>query len=318
MSAPLVSICIPCYNAAPWLGAALDSILAQSYGNIELIAVNDGSIDATADILASYEKKCARVIQQHNRGQSAAANVALAASRGEYVKFFDADDLLSHDAVALQVAALEQRPRHLACGIWGRFLTTPNEAQFTPHPGWHTSDNPIEWLCETWRDTEPMYQCGLWLIPRCLLDTAGGWDERLSLINDFEFFTRLVLTSAGIVHTPEARVYYRSGLPGSLSAQKSRQAWESAHLSTVLSVRRLLAREDTAQTRRLAANMLQKLLYSFYPEHADLRRSIEAYIRHLGGSDRTPDGGPWFRKLASFVGWRFAARMRYQLGRRPR
>src|SRR5690606_38075957 len=100
----------------------------------------------------------------------------------------------------------------------------------------------------------------IFLIPRPLLEKCGGWNEQLSLIDDFEFFTRLVLGSAGVVFIPEAKLYYRSGLPGSLSDHKSRRAWESAVLSTRLAADLLLAAEDTAETRRLSANMLQKLI----------------------------------------------------------
>lgn len=318
MSALLVSIIIPCYNAAPWLAAALDSALAQTYRPLEIIAVDDGSTDASSSILADYAARhpaTLRVLTQPNRGQCAAANAGLAVSTGQYIKFFDADDLLSPDAVATQVAALADKPRHLAYGAWGRFYTDPAETKFTPHPGWHDSDSPLDWICETWADTEPMYQCALWLIPRAVLDQAGGWDERLSLINDFEFFTRLVLASDGIVHTPAARLYYRSGLPGSLSGQKSRRAWESAILSTRLGVRQVLARENSIHTRRLAAGMLQQLVYAIYPGHADLIEELLIEVRSHGGSALLPAGGRFFTLISRTLGWRFALHLRHLLAR---
>lgn len=317
---PLVSIVIPCYNAARCLPAALDSVLAQSHSLLEIIAVDDGSTDGTPGILnryASTHPKIFRILETQGRGAAAARNRGFAASSGDFIKFLDADDLISPNMVAQQVAALIGRQGYIAHGEWARFLIDPNEAVFAPHPGWHDSDNPVQWICETWEDTEPMYQCGMFLIPRSILEKAHLWDERLSLIDDFEFFTRLVLASDGIVHTPAAKLYYRSNQPGSLSAQKSRQAWESAVLSTRLAVDHLLATEDTLETRRLSANMLQKLLYSFYPEHADLRSQLVARIAALGGSDLTPGGGAGFQKLARFTGWRFAARVRYLVGRRP-
>lgn len=321
MPPPLVSIVIPCYNAAPWLPAALGSALAQTHRPLEIIAVDDGSTDDTPAILADYAARhpaTLRVLTQPNRGQCAAANAGLAVSKGHYIKFFDADDLLSPDAVAVQLAALAGKPRHLAYCAWGRFHANPAETHFTPHPGWHDSDSPLDWLCETWADTEPMYQCALWLIPRSLLDQAGGWDERLSLINDFEFFTRLVLSSEGIVHTPAAKLYYRSGLPGSLSAQKSRRAWESAILSTRLGTGHVLARENSRRTRRLSANMLQKLVYTLYPAHRDFARELLCEINRLGGSRLPPDGGPALKLLARLAGWRIALHTHALLGRRPR
>ena len=321
MNSPLVSIIVPCFNAARWLSTALDAILAQTYRPIEIIAVDDGSTDSTSSILVDYQSRHPLIIHllsQANKGQSAAANRGLAHAKGEFIKFFDADDWLAPSAVTAQVTMLISRPKHLAYGQWGRFFTTPAEAQFIPHPGWHDSDAPIDWVCETWADAEPMYQCGLWLIPRPILEKSGGWNERLSLINDFEFFTRLVLASDGIVHTPEARLYYRSGIQGSLSARKSRLAWESACLSTHLACEHLLSRDNSPRTRRLAADACQNLVLSIYPGHPDLVADLLSEVQRLGGSRRLPDGGRIFRLLARTLGWRTALRLRAILSRTRR
>jgi GT2 family glycosyltransferase len=315
---PLVSIVIPCHNGARWLPATLDSALAQTHRPLEIIAVDDGSTDETPAILTDYRTRHPAVVRIHrqpNAGAAAARNHGLGQARGEFVKFLDADDLLSPESVAAQVAALANKPRHLAHGVWGRFHDDPASTRFTPHPGWHDSDSPPDWICETWSDTEPMYQCGLFLMPRPVLDAAGGWDERLSLIDDFEFFTRLVLASDGIAHTPSAKLHYRSGLPGSLSAQTSRRAWESAHLSTLLACRHLLARENSLRTRRVAADICQNLVHALYPAHPDLVAGLSAEIRRLGGSRLHPGGGPSFRFLARVLGWRAALRLRKMIPR---
>lgn len=306
------------FNAERWLPSALDSALAQTYPHREIIVVNDGSTDGTGAVLETYaQKHDLRVITQPNRGQCAALNRGLAEARGDYVKFFDSDDILSPDFVATQVAALAGRTDRLAYGTWGRFYTDPSEARFTPHPGWHDSDSGLDWLVETWTDTEPMYQCALFLIPRTLLLRTGGWDERLSLINDFEFFTRVILQSGGLVFTPGVRLYYRSGLPGSLSQTKSRRALESARLSTELAIRHVLAAEDSPRTRRVSANMLQAFVHTFYPDHPDLWRPLLAEIRRLGGATVQPGGGSAFCTLCRFAGWRAALRLRKLAGRRP-
>lgn len=317
--APLVSIAMAAYNADRWLPAALGSALAQTYAHIEIVVVNDGSTDSTAAILSDYARAHPdrlRVFSQPNRGQSAALNRAFAETRGEYVKFFDADDILAPETISIQLAALQSAPAgHLAYGEWARFRTDLSEADFRPRPGWHNSDRPLDWICETWSDSEPMYQCALWLIPRALLDRAGGWREELNLINDFEFFTRLILCSSGIVHTPRARLYYRSGLAGSLSARKSRLAWESACFSTHLACEHLLLREDSPRTRRVAADACQNLVLSIYPDHPDLVADLLSEVRRLGGSRCLPDGGRIFRLLARTLGWHTALRLRAILSR---
>lgn len=91
---PFFSIVIPVYNVAPYLRECLDSVLAQTFGNWEAICVDDGSTDGSGAILDAYAAKDERikVVHQPNRGVSAARNVALDMSRGEWIGFLDADD----------------------------------------------------------------------------------------------------------------------------------------------------------------------------------------------------------------------------------
>ena len=96
---PLVSICVPAYDAERTLADALDSALGQTYPRVEVVVVDDGSTDATPEILEAYARRGVRSVRQDNAGQCAAANRALAASRGDLVKFFDADDVLVEGGV---------------------------------------------------------------------------------------------------------------------------------------------------------------------------------------------------------------------------
>lgn len=98
-----VSVIIPVYNAAPWLGVCLDSVLRQTLRDIEVVCVNDGSTDGSAAVLSAYAQKDSRikVLTQANRGQGAARNRGLGMATGEYVYFMDADDALAApDALA--------------------------------------------------------------------------------------------------------------------------------------------------------------------------------------------------------------------------
>lgn len=94
---PLVSVIIPIYNVEKYLAECLDSILAQTLKNIEIICMNDGSTDLSGDILTQYAAKDSRifVLNQDNQGQSATRNNALDLARGKYVSFVDSDDLIA-------------------------------------------------------------------------------------------------------------------------------------------------------------------------------------------------------------------------------
>src|SRR5207253_4160151 len=98
-----VSILMPSYNSAPYLRAAIESALGQTWPNKEIIVVDDGSTDRSLSIAREFESRGVTVISQRNRGQSAAANRALKSAHGDYIKFFDADDLIHPELIAKQM-----------------------------------------------------------------------------------------------------------------------------------------------------------------------------------------------------------------------
>jgi len=310
MDRPLVSICMPAYNAEDYVSDALDSALAQTWSPLEIIVVNDGSTDRTGEILDAYDSEYdqLRVLRQENQGQCAAANDAYRAATGDLIKFFDADDLLSPEFIERQVEQLGGSMTHVASAEWARFYEDPSEATFEPEDVWQDMD-PVDWLVTAWEDGRPMMQCALWLIPRPVLEESGLWDERLSLINDFEFFARVLVHTEGVRFTPGARLYYRSGLDNSLSQQESRAHVESAFRSLMEGTQHLLDREDSPRTRRAAANMLQDFVYGYYPHHPDLRAKVRVRIEELGGSDLEPKGPPGFELLRPILGWKLARRI---------
>ena len=103
----LVSIIIPCYNAEKWLTEAIDSCLNQTYSNIEVIVVDDGSTDGSLDIIKSYGNK---IIWEtgKNKGGNHARNRGFVLSKGAYIQFLDADDYILPEKIARQVDFLEQ------------------------------------------------------------------------------------------------------------------------------------------------------------------------------------------------------------------
>lgn len=316
MSDPLVSVCMPCHNAGRYVAEALDSVLAQTYPNIEVIVVNDGSKDNSAEVLENYRAKGVTVIHQANRGQCAAANRAFAESRGEYIKFFDADDILSPGFIEAQMKRLHGRTDAVASARWGRFYNDDlSTFRLNPEAVWRDM-KPEDWLVESWIDARAMMQCALWLIPRLLLERTGLWDERLSLINDFEFFARVLCGAEEVLFCEDATLHYRSGIAGSLSAQKSRKARESECESVLKGTSYLLAKRSDPRARQVCANTCQYLAYDLYPHHKDLRRLLEKRVKECGVSATIqPAGGRYFNLLRPVIGWRLARRLQRMFGR---
>jgi len=116
---PKVSVVLPAYNAALFIQQTIASITVQSFGDFEIIVIDDGSIDATAEIAAAQDPRV-RVVQQPNQGIAVARNVGISHARGEWIAFMDHDDLWHPQKLRAQCAVLDRDP---GCGIvYGEFL----------------------------------------------------------------------------------------------------------------------------------------------------------------------------------------------------
>ena len=312
---PFVSILIPCYNAESWLAATLESALAQTPVHTEIIVVDDGSPDGSLALARTFQSRGVRVITQPNRGASAARNRALAAARGAWIQFLDADDLLAPDKLAQQLKlAAETGPDFALCSTWSRFSRSISDADFTAQP-LCTDADPVAWMLIKFEQNRMMHPAA-WLISRELAVRAGHWDEALTLDDDGEYFSRVVLASHGVRWCRDAVSYYRSGVSGSLSGTKSDHAWASALRSLESSTSRLLAAEDSPRTRQACATVLQRYIFECYPRATDSRTRAAKLVQEYGGSALQPVGGPKFQRLRRLLGWRMAKRLLDRL-RRP-
>ena len=106
----LVSVIIPTYNCAPYLAEAIDSVLLQAGVNIEIIVVDDGSIDNTKDVIEKYRHRITYISQMPRRGASAARNLGIQHASGEWIAFQDADDIWLPEKLSMQLDALQGYP----------------------------------------------------------------------------------------------------------------------------------------------------------------------------------------------------------------
>ena len=119
MDEKLVSVIIPAYNIEDYIGRCLDSVLSQTYKNLEILVVDDGSSDCTGEILDDYEKKDQRirVIHKENGGVSSARNIGIEAATGDYIGFVDGDDLMEPEMYKTLVNLLKEENADIAhCG----------------------------------------------------------------------------------------------------------------------------------------------------------------------------------------------------------
>jgi glycosyltransferase involved in cell wall biosynthesis len=304
---PLVSVLIPCYNAASWIGETLRSVAEQTWRNIQIVVVDDGSSDSSVEVVRAFEHPNLLLLTQENRGQTAALNRCLTEARGEFIQYLDADDLLHPQKIEIQLQRLVAQPDCIAAAEWGRFYTDPATTQFVPDESWRDM-TPVDWLITSWREGGGMLFPAMWLIPRSIVSSAGPWREDLTLNNDAEYFTRVILASAKVLFCKGARAYYRSGIQGSLSGMKSDAGWRSQEKVLECCEQYLLGAEQSERARRAASMLWQRFAYACYPYIPSMANRAVARAKGLHGDSLAVEGGLMFRVMAKLVGWRLARR----------
>jgi len=214
---PLISIIIPCYNYGSYIPEALDSILAQTYKNWEIIIVDDGSKDNTAEVVQPYLLKDSRITyhQQANRGVSAARNAGLTLAKGAYIQFIDADDYIAPEKLALHAGRLAEQPAiDLVFGDTYNFQHTasPEGRQFVPmhmHMGAMSGQGQ---LLAMHMAHDNIFLIGTPLFRKTLADRIGFFDESLVSFEDWHYWYRGALQGAMYVHDnrPGTEFYVRT------------------------------------------------------------------------------------------------------------
>ena len=205
MADSLASIIIPCYNAERWVEQAVESALAQTYPNIEIIVVDDGSTDKSLDVLRHF---LPRIIIETgpNRGGNSARNIGFARSKGEYIQYLDADDYLEPEKIARQIRFLEETKANVAYGDWRRRIHLP-DSRFSYLDEIVVSGGQqdiLASLLSLW----PM-NGGAVLYRRKVVNQVGGWDETLCASQDRDFFTSVALSGAKICYQAGCHFIYR-------------------------------------------------------------------------------------------------------------
>lgn len=313
---PLVSILIPAYNASRTIGKTIESALAQSWPRKEIIVVDDGSSDRTAEVVSQYASRGVLLIEKANGGAASTRNRAFRESRGDYIQWLDADDLLGSRKIELQLEALydgvSSPTRTLASGPWAHFRTRPSKAHFVPNSLWNDLP-PAEWLRLKMGEILHM-QTATWLTSRELSEMAGEWDTSMLSDDDGEYFCRVLLESEGTRFVPEAKVYYRNSPASRLSfVGTSDRKLEAMVRSNRLHVQYLLSLEDSERTREACLKYLHTWSHYAHPDRPDLVEELGKIARDLGEELRPPELRWKYRWMVPVVGERVAKRLQNTL-----
>lgn len=248
-------------DGMPWLESAIASILGQTFGDLELIVLDDGSRDGTGRFLASLDDPRLRVFHQSPVGLTASLNRALAVARAPLIARLDADDLAVPERLARQVAFLDAHPDVGVLGSAAREVDGEGRHIDIVRPP--LDDAAIR---RTLIRRNPFVHSTV-VVRRELLDRAGGYDERLAVAQDYDLWMRLAPLTV-LANLPDALVTRRL-LPGRVSATREgerlrtefRVRWQAVRRGdypwwcTVFAARPALALAVPLQVRRLVRRM---------------------------------------------------------------
>ena len=300
---PLVSILITAYNAEKTIGYTLDSAIAQTWQCTEIIVVDDGSTDRTAEVARQFKR--VKVVSTENCGLSGAQNNAFPLSQGDYIQYLDADDLLVPDKIERQLAALREgdSSRVLLSSPWAPFYYRIRHAQFVRNSLCQDL-SPVEWLLRKMRENLHM-QNATWLVSRELAKTGGPWDTRLHFDQDGEYFCRVLLASEGSRFVPGTGIYYRASGPNQVSfIGNSDKKKDSLLLTIKLHIQYLRSLEDSERVRKACLAYIQIWYRNFYPERPNLMREAQQLAAMLGGRLEIPELSwkyLWIQRLFGFA-----------------
>jgi glycosyltransferase involved in cell wall biosynthesis len=206
-SESLVSIIIPCYNAERWIAATVQSALSQTYGNIEVIAVDDASTDRTPQILRQFGGRIRAFFAPSNRGPCAARNVGLRWAQGDWIQFLDADDLLHPEKIRAAMRALGANPD--VEFIWAPYthvdetfsLSIPDQSS-----AWDPADLQVTTSRDSLRATHAPWAA---VFRRSLLARVGDWNESLKGWDDLEYHARIAAQRPLYAKLAKPLYYYR-------------------------------------------------------------------------------------------------------------
>jgi len=197
MKPPLISCVVPVFNGERYLSETLDSILAQTYRPLEIVVVDDGSTDQTADVIASYSDKV-HYFKQANAGVPAARNLGISAAAGAFIAFLDADDLWHPEKLERQMACFKARPELEIClthvqNFWG----SKSETQLN-RPNNRPLVKPI-----------PGYVTQALLTKRTTFETVGSFDTSFGHAYKTDWFLRASARGCAMELLTDVLVYRR-------------------------------------------------------------------------------------------------------------
>ncbi|WP_282041194.1 glycosyltransferase family 2 protein [Winogradskyella flava] len=307
-----VSIIIPSFNSKSFIEETLNSVYNQTYKNIEIIVVDDGSTDGSVEFVRSVSKENVRVVQNYRKGACAARNYGLDIASGDYIQFLDADDVLSSSKIESQInlASKYGQDNIYSCG-WSHFNNQIDTARYYKQDIDKDYSSAYTWLNDSWLG-KGMGQTSIWLTHRDLIKKAGLWDESLMINQDGEFFSRVIMNAKEIRFSEQGMVYYRKGNEESVSQKNNKSLAKVGSLlrSYILYKEHANSNNLTSFLNEGLANNFLNFIYQYHDLFPEFVEQAEAEFYDLGYKKMWAVGGESFKTFANFFGFKRALKLR--------
>jgi glycosyltransferase involved in cell wall biosynthesis len=242
-----ISVIIPCFNARAWIASTLDSVIDQRLADLEIIVVDDGSTDGSAQLVADAFRDV-RLIRTENGGASRARNVGTRVARGQFIQFLDADDLLAPGKLESQLEVLAATNADIAYGDW-RELHAGTSGSIVPGrlvAREIEGETAIALLTDFWCPP------AAYLFRRSIVDRVDGWNEQQAVVEDVRFVLECALRGASFVYCGGIAASYRVHTSDSLSTRDP-GAFTLGCLSNAVAAEHWWRRDGGLTTTRSAA-----------------------------------------------------------------
>ena len=242
---PRVSVVMPGFNAQQTIGAAISSALWQTFGDLEVVVVDDGSTDATGTIAAAFPPPV-RVVRQENAGVAAARNRGIAEARGELITFCDADDVLLPRHVEALLAVYEREGGVATANHYWLFPGGIHPSKTRYQRGFPSPEHQRRAILEQ------NFVSTMSIFPRSLVDEIGPFDVERRLAEDWDFWLRAIFDGRRVSLQAQPLALYRWGATGLSTRRDEMDEQTDALLEAALHRERLTAEEKAYLESRLA------------------------------------------------------------------
>lgn len=275
---PQVSVILPVYNGAPWLAESIQSVLAQTFEQLELIVIDDGSVDDSWSVISAFKDPRVRAIRQTNRGLAATLNVGIKLSQTEFIARQDQDDLMDPERLARQFAFLKNNPRVVAVGTRARILANDRlTSRELRHPLESRSINLFLLF------DNPFVHSSM-MLRRKAVESLGGYCEDRSRQppEDYELWSRMSVDFE-LVNLGDVLTTYRE-VQGSMSRAGANPFGEKLIEISAENLYRVLGRAYSEDKCRELSRLFHGVRSNSMIELREAMRMIDLVALRLGGA----------------------------------